>query len=236
MPVLTLMSHPFLNTLILTSTAECIIWLIAIPLALFLAARKNSWIDHSVSAILFTGISLPEVLLSLLALLLAAKTGWFPIGGMHELGYESLSFLNRAADLLHHLILPVAVLAFGETMILVRYARASILDTASKEFILSARAKGLSEKQALRNHALPNACNPLLTLLGFSFANLVSGSFLVEIIMGWPGVGRLAYDAMLSKDLYVLMASLLAGTVFLVAGSLIADILLAFADPRIRHD
>jgi peptide/nickel transport system permease protein len=236
MPVATLMEQRFWNTLLLTVSAQCVIWLIAIPLALFLAARKNSWIDHSISTLLFAGISMPQVVLCLLALLLAAKTGWFPIGGMHHIGYESLSPLKRVADLLHHLLLPLAVLAIGELVVLTRYARASLLETLDKEFILTARAKGLSGKQILKSHALPNAWNPLLSLLGIAFANLISASFIVEIVMGWPGVARLAYDAMLARDVYVFMGSLLVATVFLVLGNLTADVLLAIADPRIRHE
>jgi len=236
MPVMALMNQRFGNTLTLTFSAECVIWFTAIPLATFLASRRKTWIDPVASSLLFTGISLPQVLLSLLALLLAARTGWFPIGGMHTLGYETFPLVSRLIDLIRHLVLPVTVLAIGETVILVRYARGSLLETLEKEFILAARAKGLSEREVLKRHALPNAWNSLLTLFGFSFANIISASFLVEIIMGWPGIGRLAYDAMLTKDVYVLMASLLAGTVFLVFGNLISDILLALTDPRVRYE
>ena len=236
MPVLTLMSQRFWNTFTLNFTAALVIWFTAIPAGVFLASRRKKWFDPAISALLFTGISLPQILISLLALLLAAKTGWFPVGGMHKLGYEHFSIAQRLIDLLHHLILPVTVLAIGEIVILVRYTRGSLLDTLGKEFILSARAKGLSEREVLKNHALPNASNSLLTLFGISFANLISASFIVEIIMGWPGIGRLAYDAMLTRDTYVLMASLLGGSVFLVFGNLISDILLAANDPRIRYE
>jgi len=236
MPVLVLMKQRFCNTLMLTVTSQCVIWLIAVPLALFLVSRKETWIDHFASSLLLMGISLPQVLLCLLALLFAAKTGWFPIGGMHRLGYENLPPAQRIADLLHHLILPVAVLAIGEIVALTRYARSSLLDTLGKEFILSARAKGLSGKRVLKMHALPNAWNPLLSLLGVAFANLISASFIVEIVMGWPGVARLAYEAMLARDTYVFMGALLAGTIFLVLGNLTADVLLALSDPRIRYD
>jgi peptide/nickel transport system permease protein len=111
-----------------------------------------------------------------------------------------------------------------------------MMDTLSAEFVRTARAKGASEAVILRKHVLRNSINPLLTLLGLSFANLLSASFLVEIVMGWPGLGRLAYDAMLSQDLYVLMATLTAGTILLVTGNLLADILLAVSDPRIRYE
>jgi peptide/nickel transport system permease protein len=231
-----LIGQRFWNTLILSFSAEVVVWCTAIPFSLALLYVKRRWVDFVASVVLFTGISVPQILLSLLALLLAARTGWFPIGGMHQLGYENLSVFARVVDLLHHLVLPVFVLAIGEFVILVRYARGSLLDTIGSRYILTARAKGLSDAKALRVHALPNALNSMLTLLGFSFANLISSSFVIEIIMGWPGVGRLAYDAMLTKDIYVLMAALLSGTIFLVVGNLISDFLLAINDPRIRYE
>jgi peptide/nickel transport system permease protein len=173
------------------------------------------------------------LLLALLALLVAAKTGWFPIGGMHSIHAESLSRIDRMLDLLHHLALPALVLAASEAAALMRYMRSNFIQTMSEDYIRTARAKGMSEATVAFRHALPNAMNPMITLLGISFGNMISASFLVEVIMGWPGIGRLAYDAMLSKDLHVVMASLLLGTLFLVIGNVIADILLARADRRI---
>jgi peptide/nickel transport system permease protein len=236
MPVLTLMGERFWNTLLLSFTSELLVWMIGIPLALFLVARRGTWLDSFFSGFLFLGISFPQILLALLALLLAARTGWFPIGGMHRFGAELEPFWYRLGDLMHHLVLPAAVLAFAEIAVLVRYARRSMLDILGSEYIRAARAKGLSENRLLRKHVFRNSMHPSLTLLGLSFANLLSASFIVEIIMGWPGLGRLAYDAMLSKDLYVLMASLTAGTILLVLGNLMADVMLAFLDPRIRYE
>ncbi len=236
MPVFTLMKERFVNTLILSVSAEFLIWTIAIPFAVITASRRNRYIDTISSGFLFLGISFPQILLSLLALMFAAGTGWFPIGGMHRLGHEVLPFWSRFADLLHHIFLPAFVLAFSEIAVLARFARGALRDVLSADFIRTARAKGNSESRVFRRHALRNAVNPLVTLLGLSFANLISASFLVEIIMGWPGLGRLTYDALLSKDLYVLMASLIAGTIFLIVGNLFADLLLAISDPRIRYE
>ena len=236
MPVLTLMGQRFWNTLLLSLSSEVIVWVIGIPLAMFLVARRGTWIDSFSSSFLFLGISVPQILLALLALVFAARTGLFPIGGMHQFGYELEPFWYRFVDLLHHLILPAAVLAFAEIAVLVRYARRSMLDILGSEYIRTARAKGLNENGVLRKHVFRNSIHPLLTLLGLSFANLLSASFIVEIIMGWPGLGRLAYDAMLSKDLYLLMASLTAGTILLVLGNLLSDVMLALFDPRIRYE
>lgn len=235
-PVVELMGERFINTLILTLSAEFLIWVIGVPLGIFAAMKRHTWIDRLSSFGVFMGISIPEILLALMALLLAATTGWFPIGGMHSLRYENLSPLGRVGDLLHHLILPAAVLALTGTAGLMRYMRGSLLETLSSDYVRTARAKGLSENRTVLRHAFPNAINPLITLFGVSFANLISASFLVEVIMGWPGLGRLTYEAILAKDVYVIMASLLLTTLFLILGNLIADMLLALTDPRIRYE
>jgi peptide/nickel transport system permease protein len=155
---------------------------------------------------------------------------------MHSLNYEQMSFAEQMKDLAHHLILPVAVLAVTGIAGVTRYMRGSLLDTLNSDYIRTARAKGLSWEKTVTRHALRNAINPLITLFGISFANLISSAFLVEIIMGWPGLGRLTYDAILTKDLYLIMASLMMGTLFLIAGNLLADLILAFTDPRIRYE
>jgi peptide/nickel transport system permease protein len=235
-PVTSLMSSRFINTLILTVSAEIFIWILAIPLGILAAVKRNTMIDRSASFAVFLGISLPEILLALLALLVAATTGWFPIGGMHRLHYEQLSFWRQLADLLHHLALPVLVLGITGAAGLTRYMRSSLLETLNSDYIRTARAKGLSWRATITTHAIRNAINPLITLLGISFANLVSSSFLVEIIMGWPGLGKLTYDAILTKDLYLIMASLIAATTFLILGNLFSDLLLALNDPRIRYE
>jgi peptide/nickel transport system permease protein len=235
-PVTDLMGERFKNTLILTVTAGAVIWLLAIPLGLLAATKRNTWVDRATSFGVFLGISIPEILLSLLALLLAASTGWFPIGGMYTLHAEQASGLNRFVDLAHHLFLPVMVLTITGVAGLTRYFRSSLIETFSSDFIRTARAKGLSWRAAVSNHAFRNALNPLITLFGISFANLISSSFLVEIIMGWPGLGKLTYEAILNKDLYVIMATLMAATTFLIIGNLFSDLLLALNDPRIRYE
>ena len=235
-PVLDLMGRRFVNTLILSVSAEALIWLLAVPLGVLAALKRNQLIDRISSFVVFFGISIPEILLALLALLIAAETGWFPIGGMHRLHYESLPLLQQWLDLGHHLFLPVLVLGITGAAGLMRYMRGSLIETLSSDFIRTARAKGLSDAQTGTRHAFRNAINPLITLFGISFANLISSSFLVEIIMGWPGLGKLTYDALLSKDLYLIMASLMVSTLFLILGNLLADMLLALSDPRIRYE
>ena len=235
-PVFDLMAERFVNTLVLSVSAEIFIWCFAIPLGILAAVKHNSGIDRLSSFGVFLGISFPEILLALLALLFAARTGWFPIGGMHSLRYEELPQWQQWRDLLHHLVLPTIVLGTAGAAGLMRYMRGSLLETLSSDFMRTARAKGLSRARAVSHHAVRNAINPIITLFGISFANLISSSFLVEVIMGWPGLGKLTYEAILSKDLYVVMASLIAATFFLITGNLMADIMLAITDPRIRYE
>ena len=235
-PVLDLIGTRFCNTLVLSCSAEVFIWIIAIPLGTLAAVRRNHWPDRLFSFGVYMGISMPEILLALLALLIAAKTGWFPTGGMQTIDSGHLSLWPKTLDLLHHLALPTLVLGIGGTASLMRYMRGSLIETLSSDYVRTARAKGLDERAVVVRHAFRNAINPVLTLFGFSLANLISSSFLVEIILGWPGLGKLTYDAILSRDQYLLMASLLMATAFLIIGNLIADLLLAATDPRVRYD
>jgi peptide/nickel transport system permease protein len=179
---------------------------------------------------------MPEIILALLALLFAATTGWFPLGGMHRLHYEDLPYWVQMRDLAHHMILPVLVLTVTGVASFMRYMRGSLLETLTADYIRTARAKGLSWNRVVYRHALRNALNPMITLFGISVANLLGSSFLVEIIMGWPGIGKLTYDALLTKDLYVIMASLLITTTLLIIGNLLSDLMLATNDPRIRYE
>lgn len=235
-PVIDLMKDRFLHTLLLSTTAEALIWIVAIPLGMLAAYKRRSWVDRLTSFGVFLGLSIPEILLSLFALLFAATTGLFPIGEMHRLHYEELSSVGQFLDVLHHMALPTLVLTVTGAASTMRYMRGSLLETLTSDYIRTARAKGLSQKAVILKHAFRNAINPLITLFGFSFANLISTSFLVEYIMGWPGLGKLTYEALVAKDLYVIMAALILSTVFLIAGNLFADVLLAITDPRIRHE
>jgi len=225
----------FLNTILLSFTAELIIWIIAIPAGLLCAIKKNRFLDKIISFTAFVGLAFPEILLGLLALLLAAKTGLFPIGGMTSSNFDDLSISGKVLDIIHHLILPALVLAFANIATIIRYARGAFLEAMDKQFVLSFRAKGLPYKTILFKHIFRNALNPIITLLGFSFGNLVSSSFIIEVIMSWPGIGLLTFESIFAKDLFVINASVLLATLFLVVGNLLADISLILIDPRIRY-
>jgi peptide/nickel transport system permease protein len=197
--------------------------------------RPNSFIDYICGATAYLGLSIPSVFLALLAVLFAYYTGWFPVGGMRDLvNWEAMTTGEKALDLAHHLALPASVIGFHGLAGYMRQMRGQMVETMSADYVRTARAKGLSRKSVVYKHALRNAINPLLTLLGFSLAGLLSGSFLVEVVMNWPGLARVVVDAVFARDEPLVMAAVLVATLMLIAGNIIADILLAMADPRIR--
>ncbi len=235
-PVFTLIAQRLNNTLLLALSAAFFAWGLSIPLGIISAIRQNTWVDRSASFVAFIGLSIPEVFFALLMVLFAAKTGWFPVGGMKSIDFEYLPFPRQLLDLLYHLILPTIVLGSISMAGRMRQMRANLLDTLLQDYIQTARAKGLSERIVIYKHALRNAINPLITLFGFTLANLLSGAFLVEVVMSWPGLGRLILDALFARDLYLVMGSLLMASVMLILGNLVADILLALSDPRIQYE
>jgi peptide/nickel transport system permease protein len=233
-PATSLIVDRLWNTFILSFAALIIAWAVAIPLGIWAAVKKDSWVDHMCSFIAFVGLSVPDVLLALLALLFAATTGWFPVGGATSPIHDLLSPMQQLGDYFHHLILPAIVLAAADLAGIMRQMRSNLLDTLRAEYVSAARARGLGEGWVVYKHALRNAINPLLTIFGYSLAALLSGAFIVENIMAWPGLGRLTMEAFFQKDSYVVVDCVVMATVLLVVGNFIADLLLAWSDPRIR--
>jgi peptide/nickel transport system permease protein len=191
-------------------------------------------VDRGCSLVAFVGLSVPDILLSLLALWFAASTGWFPVGGSESAVYDLLTPLQQLGDRTYHLILPALVLAAADVAGIMRRMRSCLLDTLRAEYVTAARARGLGEGWVVYKHAVRNAINPLLTIFGYSLAGLLSGAFIVENIMAWPGLGRLTMEAFFQKDSYVVVDCVVMATALLVIGNFVADILLAWTDPRIR--
>jgi peptide/nickel transport system permease protein len=235
-PVFQVLREGLANTLLLTGAAALVTWGLAIPLGMWAAVGQHTWIDRLLSLVAFFCLSVPEILSGLLLLMLAARTGWFPVGGMRSLDYDNLTWLSRMGDIAHHLVLPAVVVGLVPLASRMRQMRGSMLDVLRLDYITTARSKGLDERVVLYKHALRNALNPLITLFGYTLGALVSGSFIAEIIFSWPGLGRLTLDAILIEDEYLVTGSVLLASTVLVAGNLVADILLALADPRISYD
>ena len=235
-PVFDVIRAGVLNTLLLASAAMVVTWGLAIPLGVIAAVRQHTAVDRVLSFGAFVWLSTPEVLTGLLLLLFAARTGWFPVGGMHADDTWGMSALARAGDVLRHLALPALVVGLVPLASRMRQMRGSMLDVLRLDFVTTARAKGLSESRVVVHHALRNALNPLITLFGFTLGSLVSGSFVVETIFSWPGLGSITLEALRTQDQYLVVGAVLMASTVLVLGNLVADLLLAAADPRIAHD
>jgi peptide/nickel transport system permease protein len=179
-------------------------------------------------------MAVPDLALALGLLLFAARSGWFPTGGLASLGFESLSPMNELRDLTLHMVLPVVVLVLTALPLLVRHVRAAMAGVLDAPFLRAAQGHGIPRRRLLYRYALPAAANPLISLFGFSIGALLSGSLLVEVVMSWPGIGPLLVEAILSRDLYVVVGGVLLSTLFLVVGNFVADLFLYWADPRIR--
>jgi peptide/nickel transport system permease protein len=233
-PVNSLIGQRLGATLVLGLSALVVTWLLAIPLGIYTAVKKYSFADKALSIVTFTALGIPEFFLALLLLFMAAKSGILPIGGMTSNNFAELSFAGKAWDLAKHLVIPTVAVSIGTIAILQRRMRGNLLDVLAEDYVRMARAKGLPEHTVIYKHAVRNALNPLITILGYDIAGLLSGFALVEIIIGWPGLGMMMLDALQSFDMPLAMAGMMIGALMLLLGNLLADVLLAVADPRIK--
>lgn len=222
------------NTLLLTLVVIFMTWTAGIPLGILAAVNKETIFDRTLTVLSSIGMAIPSFFFAILMLIFAVKTGWFPVGGLTSYDFNELSLLGKIADIAKHLILPAIVLFTISLSGLQRQMRANMLEVLDSDYVKFARAKGLSEWKVLFKHALRNAINPMITLLGFEFAGLLSGAALTEYVFQYPGLGRLVLEAVLKSDINLVMASLMMGTIMLILGNLIADILLMITDPRVR--
>ncbi len=213
-----------------------IILALSIPLGVISAVKQHSIFDRLTTVIVFIGFATPSFWLALLLMyLFGVKLGWLPISGLYSLKFPSLNFWGKVADLAKHLVLPVFVASFGGLAGLSRYTKSNMLEVIRQEYLQTARAKGLPERVVLFRHALRNALLPVITLLGLSIPGLIGGSVIMETVFGIPGMGRLFYEAAMSRDYPLIMGILTIGAFLTLLGNLIADIMYACVDPRIKY-
>ena len=222
------------NTLLLTTVVIFMTWMVGLPLGIISAIRKETFLERFLTVLASIGMAIPSFFFAILMLIFAVKTGWFPVGGLTSYNFNELSLLGKVFDISKHLVLPTIVLFTISLSGLQRQMRANLLEVLDSDYIKFARARGLSENQVIFKHALRNAINPMITLLGFEFAGLLSGAALTEYVFQYPGLGRLILEAVMKSDINLVMASLMMGTIMLILGNLIADILLMVTDPRVR--
>lgn len=233
-PVRPLLGVRARNTLLLTATATTLAWVLAIPLGVWAASKPRGWLDHLMNGSTSVLLAVPEILLALGLLLLAVRTGVLPAGGMISPGFAEFGLRQKAQDLARHLVLPVLALVLAMLPTLVRHVRAAMIEVLESPFIRALRGYGISPQRLLFRHALRAAANPLVSLFGLSVASLLSGSLLVEVILSWPGIGPIFLEAILARDLHLVIGAIMISTVFLLAGNFFADALLVVLDPRIR--
>ncbi|HVQ13631.1 MAG TPA: ABC transporter permease [Vicinamibacterales bacterium] len=222
------------NTLLLTIPAMLVTWCLALPLGVWIARHRNRWIDRVSSGLTSTLVAMPDLLVALLLLLLALRTGLFPTGGMRSPGADDLGFWARLVDLGRHAFLPLLALIATTLPSVVRHVRASVIEAAEAPAVQAARGYGIARSRITSRYVLPLAANPLVSLAGLSIATLLSASLLIEVVMSWPGLGPLLVEALLAKDVHVVLSASMLASALLVIGNLAADLTLYAIDPRIR--
>ncbi|MFC1754308.1 ABC transporter permease [Thermoproteota archaeon] len=221
-------------TLLLSVSSIACILLIAFPLGLLSGYKKDSFFDKSVTVVSFLGYSLPTFWLGLMLILVFALTlDMFPTAGFMDPDLMGAGVITKLINILHHLFLPLLTLIIGGIAGLIRYNRFGIINVLSQDYITAARARGVTENRIIFKHAFKNAALPIITLLGLMLPALVSGSFIVEYIFAWPGMGQLGVASVFSRDYPILMGTLTISSILIILGNLLADMTYAAVDPRI---
>jgi peptide/nickel transport system permease protein len=234
-PVMEKIGERIWNTLLLNVVATLIIFSLAIPLGVFSARKQYSFLDNLGTFGAYLGISMPSFWLAYLLILGTVKVFGFPVLGMRSFVTEGFTMTEIVMDRVWHLMLPSIILAIGGIAALSRYTRSSMLEVIRQDYIRTAKAKGIPEETVYYRHALRNALMPIVTLFGFLIPGLIGGSVIMETIFAWPGIGRLAYQAVLSRDYPMMMTINTITAVLVLAGNFVADILYGIVDPRIRY-
>jgi peptide/nickel transport system permease protein len=235
-PVLSKIAERLPATLLLNVCTLLLIFSVAIPIGVLSAVRQNSFFDRSMTVAVFVGFSMPTFWLALMLMIFfGLKLGWLPLSGLHSFHVGELSTIEQVLDVAKHLVLPVFVSAFTGLAGLSRYMRNGMLDVIRQDYIRTARAKGLPESKIILKHALRNALIPVVTLLGLSLPDLIGGSFIFETIFAYPGMGRLGYEAIMARDVNLIMGVGVIVAFLTLLGNFLADMAYGWVDPRIRH-
>ncbi len=235
-PVLGKITERLPVTILLNVLSLVVILTVALPLGVISAVRRNSFFDRATTVLVFVGFAMPSFWLALLMMdWFGVRLGVLPVSGLKSLGYEYMSLSEQLLDRIAHLVVPVFIAAIGGLAGFSRYMRSNMLDVIRQDYIMTARAKGLSERVVIYKHALRNALLPVITILGLSVPGLIGGSVIFETIFAIPGMGKLFYDGVMMRDYPLIMGVLVIGAVLTLVGNLLADVSYALADPRIRN-
>lgn len=222
-------------TLLLLISSIGMAFILGLAGGVIAARRVNSWVDAVISALALLAYATPLFWLGLmLNTLFALKLGWLPTGGYRTVGLGG-NGLVIALDILRHMILPAMTLAFFYLAVFAKITRGAILEVQDMDYVRTARAKGLHAGRILVRHVMRNAMLPIVTALGIQIGAILGGSIVVETVFGWPGLGRLAYDAVMQRDVRLLLAILLLSSILVIVVNLIVDMLYRLLDPRISE-
>jgi peptide/nickel transport system permease protein len=231
-PVSSLLSERALNTAVLATAALLLATLVGVPLGIYSGTRSGPG-RVLVKVFSTLGISIPPLIGSLALVFLAARTGWFPAGGMTSSGGIDMTWAHWFTEVARHLPVPALALAIPLAATIEKLQSEAIASAARERFVLASRARGVDRLRSILRHAWPASLRPVLGLYGLMIGSMFSGSFAVEVVTAWPGLGRLMFDALKARDLFLVAGCAATGALFLAAGTLIADLLLAWADPRV---
>jgi len=237
-PVSEVIGDALPNTLLLGGVCLIVVFGIGMAVGAWQAVRRHTAADSMLTFVTLFLYSMPGFWLGLM-LILAASTwlGWLglPVSGMTSVDHSLLGPLDRISDIAGHLVLPTIALGLGSAAGVTRYVRGEMLEVLGQDYMRTARAKGLTERTVILRHALRNALLPVVSLLGLYLPLLFGGALVIEVVFSWPGMGRLMYDAVLARDYPLVLAASFLFAVLVIAGNLLADVLYALVDPRVRH-
>jgi len=223
-------------TLMLSVTSLVLAYLLSIPIGLWSTVRNGTFRERTVSTLLYMLYSLPAFVAALyLQLLFYSKLGWLPLYGMTSDNYASLSAAGKVWDIFKHSILPITCFTYGSLAYYSRFVHANLEEVIRQDYIRTARAKGVPPGRVIWHHAFRNTLIPLVTLMGLTLPSLLSGAVILEQIFGWPGMGRLFFEAISQRDYDTLMGETLLFSVLTLLGQLLADVLYAVVDPRVTY-
>lgn len=235
-PVATMIGELLGWTLVVAGLTMLFSWLVAIPLGIYTAVHRNGFTDGLASFVGYIGLAVPDFLVALLLISLVLNTGGTQVGGLFSPQFVDAPWsVAKLLDFLNHLWIPVLAVGTSGVAVLMRQMRANLLDVLSADYIRTAKAKGLVDRRVTYRHAVRNAINPLISIAGLSLPELINGTIIVSIVLNLPTIGPLLFDSLMAKDQYVAMTLLLLSSLLLMVGNLLADLALAWADPRIRY-
>lgn len=235
-PVVTVIGELIGWTVFIALTTLLVSWLIAVPLGIYTAFNRDSAASQVIGFLGYLGLAIPDFLAALLIVALVLRLGGSNVGGLFSPQYIGAPWSwGRVLDLLGHLWIPVLAVGLEGVAGLMRQMRASMLDVLGQDYVRTAKAKGAGQRQVIWRHAVRNAINPLISLAGLSLPTLISGTIIISIVLNLPTIGPLLYDSLINKDQYMALTLLMFSAALLLIGNLLADVALAWADPRVRY-